>query len=113
VLGILDCVDEPQAPPGTAAYIGHRRAPFGDGLVPEDITHVAAGLRWAVLEVLDHWRHPDGMKARGSACIEAWKLRVAGPLPGRPSQRGEFVMIAKTYADRPYWWITPITGRRG
>jgi hypothetical protein len=98
-------VGESQFRPGVAAYVDSRRALQG-GMVPERITHVAAGLHWEVLEVLDHWQHPEGMKARGSACTEAWKLRVRGPLPGGPQDKGEFVMIAKGYADRPYWWIT-------
>jgi len=106
-MGHIPDADEASSRRGVAAYVGHRRAPSGDGLVPERVTHVAAGLHWEVNQVLDHWVHPDGMKARGSACVEAWKLRVTGPLPGQPRVNGEFVMTAKSYADRPYWWIRP------
>jgi hypothetical protein len=89
------------------ATIDFRRAPMGGGLLPETITHVELGLRWQVLEVLEHWRHPEGMKAGGSAVIEAWRLRVSGPLPGRPGELGVFALTARNHADRPYWWIWP------
>jgi hypothetical protein len=100
-------MEQPPGERGVAAYLEKRRKPLGDGMIPELVTHVRLGLRWRVREVLDAWEHPDGIKARGGAVHEAWRLRVTGPLPGRPSEHGEFVLIVKGYADRPYWWITP------
>ena len=100
-------VEQPSSEPGVRAFIDHRRALTGDGLVPEQVTHATAGLQWQVLEVLEHWQHPDGMRARGPVVREAWKMRVTGPLPGRPQQNGEFVMTARMYAHVGGWWITP------
>lgn len=79
----------------------------GDGLAPIEVTHASAGLRWQVLEVLDHWRHPEKMQAEGPIVTEVWRMRVAGPLPSAPGERGEFVMTARGYADRPYCWVAP------
>jgi hypothetical protein len=31
---------------------------------------------------------------------------VSGPLPGRPAERGEFVMEVSFHGDPPGWWIT-------
>jgi hypothetical protein len=36
-----------------------------------------------------------------------YRLRVFGPLPGRPDQLAEFVMIATSYGNRDRWWIRP------
>jgi hypothetical protein len=42
--------------------------------------------------------------------VEKWyRLRVFGPLPGRPDQHGEFVMIVTAYGNRDRWWIRPET----
>jgi hypothetical protein len=100
-------VDEQRARPAVRAAIDFRRGPMGGGQVPEAVAHADRPLKWAVLEVLDHWEHPDGMKARGSVVREAWRMRVSGPLPFRPGQAGEFVMTARVYADRGGWWIAP------
>jgi hypothetical protein len=87
---ILDHMDERRPLPGVRAYLDLRRPPMHDGLVPVSVTHATAGLRWEVREVLDHWQHRDGMRARPPAVNKAWKLRVTGPLPGRPQENGEF-----------------------
>ncbi len=34
-------------------------------------------------------------------------MRVSGPLPGNPSEKGEFVITVCRYGDRPGWWISP------
>jgi hypothetical protein len=39
--------------------------------------------------------------------LKRYNVRVTGPLPGRPSEAGEFGMIARRYGDRPGWWICP------
>jgi hypothetical protein len=77
------------------------------GMEPETVNHADLGLKWAVREVLGHWEHPLGMKARGAVVREAWRLRVAGPLPYQPGQRGDFTMTCRVYADRGGWWIWP------
>jgi hypothetical protein len=33
-------------------------------------------------------------------------LKVSGPLPGRPAERGEFVMEVSAYGKPSGWWIT-------
>jgi hypothetical protein len=56
--------------------------------------------------VLGCWEHPEGpAKAYG---LRLWyRLRVHGPLPGRPREAGEFVLLAWAYGTRPGWWIAP------
>jgi hypothetical protein len=102
-------MEQPLGETGVAAYMEKRRKPLGGGLVPGVVIHVRLGLRWQVREVLDAWEHPLGVKAPSGAVHETWRLRVVGPLPGRSSESGEFVMVVKSYADRPYWWIAPGT----
>jgi hypothetical protein len=95
-------------PVGVAALIEHKRAPMNGGLVPAEIIHNARREQtWRVLEVLGHWEHPDGIRAKGPVVSESWRLLVRGPLPWRPSVRGEFVMRVRGYADLPSWWIEP------
>jgi hypothetical protein len=38
--------------------------------------------------------------------IKWWLLKVSGPLPGRPAERGEFVMEVSLYGAPAGWWIT-------
>jgi|GEM_PF-3143852 len=100
-------MEQPPSKPGVRAHISYRRAPHDGGMVPELIIHVRRRLQWQVREVLDHWEHPDGVRARGAAVRQAWRMRVFGPLPYQPQEDGEFVMVAKMYADLGGWWITP------
>jgi hypothetical protein len=67
---------------------------------PVTLCHVARGLRWQVREVLDGWTHPGwpGRAYQKPVAQKWYRLRVFGPLPGRPDQRGKFVMIATSYA---------------
>jgi hypothetical protein len=46
-----------------------------------------------------------------SPVLTSWQryrlpLKVSGPMPGRPAERGEFVMEVSSTATRPGWWIT-------
>lgn len=36
-----------------------------------------------------------------------FRVLVSGPLPGKPSQSGEFVMLVKRFGDRPGWLDFP------
>lgn len=67
------------------------------------------GHLWLVQEVLAHWQHEAsaGELLGRPECIARWVLRVCGPLPGNPSVRGEFVLRAERFGDRPGWWIGP------
>jgi hypothetical protein len=62
---------------------------------------------WQVREVLDGWTHPGwpGRTYQKPVAQRRYRLRVFGPLPGRPDQLGEFVMIATSYGSRDHWWI--------
>jgi hypothetical protein len=57
-----------------------------DDWQPVELYHVAQGLRWTVVEVLDGWTHPRWPgKTYKKPVVEKWyRLRVFGPLPGRP-----------------------------
>jgi hypothetical protein len=76
---------------------------------PVELYHVARGWRWKVREVLDGWTHPGwpGRAYKKPVVEKRYWLRVFGPLPGRPDQLEEFVMIATSYGNRDGWWIRP------
>jgi hypothetical protein len=65
-------------------------------------------ITWDVIAILDRWAHPGRPEdTLGKAIlIKWWLLRVCGPLPGRPAERGEFVMEVSFYGSPPGWWIT-------
>lgn len=81
----------------------------GEGWRPREVIHFRLGLRWAVREVLDEWVHPGWPeKTYQKPIVERrYRLRVFGPLPGRPDQLGQFVMIATAYGNRHRFWIRP------
>jgi hypothetical protein len=87
---------------------GPAAASVGGGRVPVRVIHATRGLAWRVEEVLDGWKHPGGPQAcAGEPEVTAWYLlRVWGPLPGRPAERGRFVIQVQGYGDRPGWWLT-------
>jgi hypothetical protein len=72
-------------------------------------------LSWLVWEVLEKRAMPYPQRpARDSSVVVDWfRIRVGGPLPRRPSEYGNFVMIVCRYADDPpgSWWISPETAR--
>ena len=77
-------------------------------LVPLTIRHADLDLSWSVLDVLEDWTTPSFHDDRGGPMeTKRLKVRVTGPLPGRPSKTGEFSMIVRRYGDRPGWWICP------
>ena len=76
---------------------------------PVELYPVARGLRWKVREVLDGWTHRGwpGRTYKKPVVEKRYRLRVFGPVAGRPDQLGEFVMIATSYGNRDRWWIRP------
>lgn len=82
---------------------------LGPYLRPCAIRHAGLGLSWTVLAVLEDWTTPQYHDAVGTpAATKRIRVRVTGPLPGRPSQVGEFTMIIRRYGDRPGWWASPV-----
>lgn len=58
--------------------------------------------------MLEDWTTPRYYDAAGTpAETRRFRVRVSGPLPGNPSEKGEFVMTLCRYGDRPGWWISP------
>ncbi len=81
---------------------------LGPYLRPCAIRHAGLGLSWTVLAVLEDWTTPRYHDGVGTpAPTKRFRVRVTGPLPGRPSQDGEFTMIIRRYGDRPGWWASP------
>ena len=81
---------------------------LGPRLAPVAIRHAERPLSWRVLAVLENWTTERYYDVRGTAGeTRRFRLRVRGPLPGRPSEAGEFVMAVRRYGDRPGWWIGP------
>lgn len=60
-------------------------------------------------EALSHWQHPASApeRLRMPGVTERYRLRVWGPLPGRPGENGYFTITARTYGNRPGWWLSP------
>jgi hypothetical protein len=88
---------------------GEEIATLGDEWQPVSLYHAALGFRWKVREVLDGWTHPGWPSRTYKKPIieKQYRLRVFGPLSGRPDQLGQFVMIVAAYGNRHGWWIRP------
>jgi len=81
---------------------------LGPRLLPVAIRHTRLGLIWRVTRVLEDCTTPRYYEAVGTpAETRRFRVRVSGPLPGHPSEEGEFVMTVRRYGDRPGWWISP------
>lgn len=77
-------------------------------LTPLSIRHASLELPWSVLAVLEDWTAPRYSEVAGSPLeTKRFLVRVRGPLPGKPSEDGEFLMILRRYGDRDGWWISP------
>ena len=77
-------------------------------LVPLSIRHAELDLCWSVLAVVEDWTTPAYREDLVSPLeLKRFRVRVTGPLPGRPSEAGEFGMIVRRYGDRPGKWISP------
>ena len=80
---------------GVIARVSFNHPPSGCGLESKRVAeHLQLGISWYVTEILDRWAHPGRAEdTLGKATlIKWWLLKVSGPLPGRPAERGEFVM---------------------
>ena len=77
-------------------------------LVPLTIRHAGLDLSWSVLAVVEDWTTPSYHDDAGTPVeTRRFRVRVTGPLPGRPAETGEFGMLVRRYGDRPGWWICP------
>ena len=75
---------------------------------PDTIWHARLSLRWEVRRVLEDWTTPLYWEVLGTPGeTRRFRVVVSGPLPGRPWESGEFVMVVRRTADRPGWWIAP------
>jgi hypothetical protein len=75
---------------------------LGPRLVPVTIRHARLGLAWRVRRVLEDWTTPPYYDAVGTpAETRRFRVCVSGPLPGSPSEEGEFIMTVRRYGDRP------------
>jgi hypothetical protein len=97
-----------ESPRGIIARVSFNHPPSGRGLEPKRVEHLQLGLSWYVTGILDHWQHPGRAEdTLGKPdLIKWWLLKVSGPLPGRPAERGEFVMQVSFYGRPPGWFIT-------
>jgi hypothetical protein len=76
-------------------------------MTPEIIWHAMLGLRWEVVRVVEDWTcrsYHDTVGTPGETKRSV--VRVRGPLPGNPTEIGEFVMTVRRYGDKPGWWIS-------
>jgi len=102
-----------QLPPAERAFdnqlMREVEAVLSDGWEPSKVHHLALGLNWEVLEILESWTHPGWPRATYQKPVieRRHRLRVLGPMPYDPGRDGEFTLIATSYGDRPHWWIKP------
>jgi hypothetical protein len=82
---------------------------LGPYLTPVSIRHARLpSLEWTVLGVLENWTTEAYFAVNGTPGeTRRFRVRVSGPLPSKPSEDGEFVMVVRRYGDRPGWWIAP------
>jgi hypothetical protein len=82
---------------------------LGPYLTPVSIHHATLpGLAWTVVRVVEDWTTPAYYEVNGTPGeTRRFRVRVSGPLPGRPSEDGEFVLVIRRYGDRDGWWIAP------
>ena len=74
---------------------------------PDFIHHAQADLRWMVWETLDSWRDSDPAGSGPGTEAERHRVRAYGPLPWRPSENGDLVLIVRRYTGQDGWWISP------
>jgi hypothetical protein len=92
---------------GIPTRISFDHAPAAPGLEPRRVEHLQFGITWDVTGILDSWAHPGRPEdTLGKPdLIKWWLLKVSGPLPGHPAERGEFIMEVSFYGDPAGWWI--------
>jgi hypothetical protein len=84
-----------------------------DGRPTGFVVHVdRPQLSWLVWETLELWHIDPRKRPHGPGLhvvVDQYRVRVGGPLPGRPGKYGNFVMVIRRYANEsPYaWWISP------
>jgi hypothetical protein len=78
------------------------RGPWGR---PEQIRHATLGLKWQVVEVVEHWQRPDDSPAwEGQPVLLAREVvLVDGPRPGRPGESGRFMLEVCSYGHVDGW----------
>jgi hypothetical protein len=93
---------------GVIARVRFNHPSSGRDLEPRQVEHLQYGITRRVTEILDRWEHPGSPEQMlgKPVLIKWWLLKVSGPLPGRPAERGEFVMEVRFYGSSPGWWIT-------
>ena len=93
---------------GIPARVTFNHLPPGRGLEPRRVEHLQFGITWDVTAILDPWAHPGRAEdTLGKAIlIKWWRLKVSGPLPGRPAELGEFTMEVSFHGSPPGRWIT-------
>jgi hypothetical protein len=81
---------------------------LGPHMTPEIIWHATLSLKWEVVRLIEDWTTSEYWAVLGtSGETRRFRVRVSGPLPGRPSETGEFEMVVRRVGDRPGWWIAP------
>ena len=71
---------------------------LGPYLTPVSIHHARLNLAWTVLRVVEDWTTPAYYEVNGTPGeTRRFRVRVSGPLPGRPSEDGEFILVIRRY----------------
>jgi hypothetical protein len=74
---------------------------LGPYLRARAIRHAGLGLSWTVLAELEDWTTPRYYDAVGTpALTKRFRVRVTGPLPGRPSRDGETTRVVLDFDAR-------------
>ena len=81
---------------------------LGPDQAPDIIWHALLSLEWRVLRIAEDWAAADYVAVLGTPGeLRRFRVVVSGPLPGRPEETGQFVMVLRQVGDRPGWWVGP------
>ena len=77
---------------------------LGPDRLPDIVWHAQSSLKWRVLRIVEDWTAEYYLGVLGTAGeLRRFRVLVSGPLPGRPEETGQFVLVLRQVGDKPGW----------